>query len=80
MSRTASDVIRVFQNGPCPRSAFWLRAYVEAGVALTLMRRPTIDEPLLKRFRAALDEIYGPRLERVVLGDGHIRRAAATSM
>ena len=25
------------------------------------------DDPILKRFRAALDEIYGERLERVVL-------------
>jgi uncharacterized protein len=30
------------------------------------MARPTID-PILKRFRAALGEIYGGRLERVVL-------------
>ena len=26
-----------------------------------------VDDPLLKRFRAALDEIYGQRLERVML-------------
>src|SRR5438876_5954612 len=26
-----------------------------------------IDDPILKRFRAALDELYGDRLERVVL-------------
>jgi predicted nucleotidyltransferase len=26
-----------------------------------------IDDPILKRFRAALDEMYGERLERVVL-------------
>jgi uncharacterized protein len=36
-----------------------------------------IDDPILKRFRAALDQIYGDRLERVVLfgsrarGDAH---------
>ena len=35
------------------------------------------DDPILKRFRAALDEMYGPRAERVVLfgsrarGDAH---------
>ncbi|MGH7097221.1 MAG: nucleotidyltransferase domain-containing protein [Stellaceae bacterium] len=35
------------------------------------------DEPVLARFRAALDDIYGPRIERVVLfgsrarGDAH---------
>jgi predicted nucleotidyltransferase len=35
------------------------------------------DDPILKRFRAALDEMYGERLERVVLfgsrarGDAH---------
>ena len=27
----------------------------------------TIDDPILKRFRAALDELYGDRIERVVL-------------
>jgi predicted nucleotidyltransferase len=27
----------------------------------------TIDDPILKRFRAALDHIYGNRLERVML-------------
>ena len=31
------------------------------------MASPTIDDPILKRFRAALDHIYGNRLERVVL-------------
>ncbi|MGO9673935.1 MAG: nucleotidyltransferase domain-containing protein [Methylocella sp.] len=25
------------------------------------------DDPVLQRFRAALDQIYGPRLERVIL-------------
>lgn len=36
-----------------------------------------IDDPILKRFRAALDEMYGGRVERVVLfgsrarGDAH---------
>jgi predicted nucleotidyltransferase len=35
------------------------------------------DDPILKRFRAALDEMYGERIERVVLfgsrarGDAH---------
>ena len=32
-----------------------------------------IDNPILKRFRAALDEIYGDRLERVVLFGSHAR-------
>jgi predicted nucleotidyltransferase len=27
----------------------------------------TIDDPILKRYRAALDEVYGSRIERVVL-------------
>lgn len=27
----------------------------------------TLGDPILKRFRAALDELYGPRAERVVL-------------
>jgi uncharacterized protein len=26
-----------------------------------------IDDPILKRFRAALDQLYGARIERVVL-------------
>ena len=30
------------------------------------MHKPA-DDPILKRFRATLDEIYGQRLERVVL-------------
>ncbi len=42
-----------------------------------LMSRPPADEPVLKRFRAALDALYGDRIERVVLfgsrarGDAH---------
>ena len=31
------------------------------------MPTAAIDDPILKRFRAALDELYGDRLERVVL-------------
>jgi predicted nucleotidyltransferase len=31
------------------------------------MRAPAIDYLVLKRFRAALDEMYGDRIERVVL-------------
>jgi uncharacterized protein len=31
------------------------------------MSPTAIDDPILKRFRAALDEMYGERLERVVL-------------
>jgi uncharacterized protein len=31
------------------------------------MSRAAINDPILKRFRAALDEMYGERLERVVL-------------
>jgi hypothetical protein len=30
------------------------------------MQKPA-DDPILKRFRATLDELYGQRLERVVL-------------
>ena len=32
-----------------------------------MARMQTLDDPILKRFRAALDEICGDRLERVVL-------------
>ena len=41
------------------------------------MNEPAIRAPILKRFRAALDELYGERLERAVLfgsrarGDAH---------
>ncbi len=31
------------------------------------MTTATLDDPILERFRAALTEIYGNRLERVVL-------------
>lgn len=31
------------------------------------------DDPILKRFRAALDEMYGDRLERVMLFGSHAR-------
>jgi uncharacterized protein len=31
------------------------------------MTTATLDDPILERFRAALSEIYGSRLERVVL-------------
>jgi predicted nucleotidyltransferase len=41
------------------------------------MSRSPVDDPILKRFRTALDAIYGDRIERVVLfgsrarGDAH---------
>ena len=41
------------------------------------MPTPALDDPILTRFRAALDKIYGDRIERVVLfgsrarGDAH---------
>jgi len=31
------------------------------------MRASPADDPILKRFRAALDALYGDRIERVVL-------------
>jgi len=34
------------------------------------------DDPILKRFRAALDELYGERIERVVLFGARARGAA----
>ncbi|MCI0598331.1 MAG: nucleotidyltransferase domain-containing protein [Beijerinckiaceae bacterium] len=37
------------------------------------MARKTIHDPILKRFRAALDEIYGERLDCVVLFGSHAR-------
>ena len=38
----------------------------------------TSDDPILKRFRAALDEMYGDRLERVVLYGSRARGNART--
>jgi predicted nucleotidyltransferase len=35
-----------------------------------------IDDPILKRFRAALDALYGGRLERVVLFGSRARGEA----
>ena len=37
---------------------------------------PTIDDPILKRFRAALNDIYAARLERVVLFGSRARSDA----
>jgi uncharacterized protein len=37
--------------------------------------KPT-DDPVLKRFRAALDELYGDRIERVVLFGSRARGQA----
>ena len=47
------------------------------------MSPAAIDDPILKRFRAALDEMYGDRLERVVLfgsrARGHRERIRITT-
>lgn len=40
------------------------------------MSRSTINDPILKRFRAALGDIYGSRLERVVLFGSRARGEA----
>jgi predicted nucleotidyltransferase len=37
------------------------------------------EDPILKRFRAALDEIYGDRIERVVLYGSRARGDARTN-
>jgi predicted nucleotidyltransferase len=34
-----------------------------------------LDDPVLVRFRAALDELYGDRLDRVVLFGSRARRS-----
>jgi predicted nucleotidyltransferase len=38
--------------------------------------RSAIDDPILKRFRAALDRLYGDRIERMVLFGSRARRDA----
>lgn len=40
------------------------------------MNAMTAADPVLKRFRAAVDELYGPRLERVVLFGSRARGEA----
>lgn len=39
------------------------------------MTMNTLDDPVLDRFRAALDDMYGDRLERVVLFGSRARAA-----
>jgi predicted nucleotidyltransferase len=39
---------------------------LSCGTLANVIARP-LNDPVLKRFRAALDEIYGDRIERVVL-------------
>jgi predicted nucleotidyltransferase len=41
------------------------------------MPAKTIDDPVLKRFRAALNEVYGSRIERVVLYGSRARGDAS---
>jgi predicted nucleotidyltransferase len=41
-----------------------------------VMPTAAIDDPILKRFRAALDEMYGDRIERVVLFGSRTREDA----
>ena len=47
---------------------------------MNLMPSRTVDDPIVKRFRSALDDIYGSRLERLVLfgsrGRGDARKAS----
>src|SRR5712691_804385 len=40
---------------------------------VNLMPSHAIDDPILKRFRPGLDEIYGDRVERVVLFSSRAR-------
>ncbi len=40
------------------------------------MSKRVIDDPILRRFRAALDELYGNRLERVILFGSRARGEA----
>jgi hypothetical protein len=42
-------------------------------------RQPLEIDPILTRFRATLDEIYGPRLERVMLYGSRARDAREDS-
>jgi uncharacterized protein len=41
------------------------------------MSSSVINDPILKRFRAALDEVYGDRIERVVLFGSRARGDAS---
>lgn len=44
-----------------------MRSLQTAKLTVNSISSHAIDDPILKQFRAALDEIYGARLERVVL-------------
>ena len=48
----------------------------EESLGHEVMFAPPLDDPVLKRFRAVLDEIYGRRLERVVLFGSRARGEA----
>jgi uncharacterized protein len=41
------------------------------------MPTPSLEDPILARFRAALDEIYGDRIECIVLFGSRARGDAA---
>jgi predicted nucleotidyltransferase len=41
-----------------------------------MMARASTDDPILKRFKAALQKIYGDQIERIVLFGSRARRSA----
>jgi uncharacterized protein len=41
------------------------------------MKVASADDPILKRFKAALQEIYGDQIERIVLYGSRARRSTA---
>jgi predicted nucleotidyltransferase len=45
----------------------WVPDTVSAKAAAEERRQAPADDPILRRYRAALDQIYGERIERVVL-------------
>jgi predicted nucleotidyltransferase len=58
--------------GPFPghaptRAAPLPRKFQSIAVGDIDLRMATVDNPVLRRFRTALDEVYGERIERVVL-------------
>jgi predicted nucleotidyltransferase len=85
MHRSVADTMRKHQeenkrlHSPFEIGIF-ARSYASALVATTcyiyLMTTKALVDPILKRFRAALDEIYGNRLDRVVLFGSHARGEA----
>jgi predicted nucleotidyltransferase len=57
----------VWQNGLFDESIYYMFGALNVATCDMMASIQTLDDPILRRFRAALDELYGARAERVVL-------------